>query len=363
MKPRLIICIDGLGFDLISEENTPFLHVFGKENYFSELETLFAFTGIEYCFFSGKNPDETDIWLEFSKESNSVFDSFLMRIFGVGKLRDYVAVLLQLMNNRTWMSGIYNIPKDKLKYFDTSAKKGLWELDFFRNKGIAFYKWPFFVTERKKKLIFKYEDDEERLQRLLSEKGKEVYYVQLMKVDKAIHKFGKESPEVRKTLKKTDLLLEKYVKSFLNENPEGEVFLWGDHSLADIKNYINLEKMLPKSREYLYFIEGTTACFWFKNEEIKKRVLESVKEEKRIKILNTKKAKSYKIPLSKKYGDLVIYVEKGNYFFPNFYQKNNKEKFMAMHGYPNDKELNGMVISNKKIPKKIKMAEMIKYIK
>jgi predicted AlkP superfamily pyrophosphatase or phosphodiesterase len=234
-------------------------------------------------------------------------------------------------------------------------------LDFFQGRKFSFYKWPFFVTEEKKKLIFKYENDEARLKRIFSEKGKEIYYTQLMKVDKTIHRFGKESIEVKKTLKNMDLLLEKYVKRFISENPEAEIFLWGDHSLANIKNYINIQEILPKNREYLCFIEGTTACFWFKNDEIKNKVLDSLKIDKRIKILNAQIAKKYKIPLSKKYGDLVAYVEKSNYFFPNYYQKKDKDKFKAMHGYPDDREMNGFFATNKKIKldKILKMNKVI----
>jgi len=362
MKPKLIICVDGLGFDLISKENTPFLYEFGKKGSISELETLFAFTGLEYCFFTGKNPDETNIWLEFSKEESSIFNSPLIKMLGFSKLKSYVGALLQLAHKRTWMSGLYNIPKKDLKYFDTSAKEGLWKLNFFKNKKFSFYKWPFFVTEEKEKLVFKYENDEERLKRILSEKKKDIYYVQLMKVDKTLHKFGKGSQEIKNTLNLMDRLLEKYVNIFISENPEAEIVLWGDHSLANIKNYINIQKMFPKSREYLSFIEGTTACFWFKNDKIKNSIINSIKGEKRIKILDSKSANKYKIPLDKKYGDLVLYLEKGDYFFPNYYQKKEKEKFFAMHGYPEDKEMNGAVISNKKLPKKLKMNEMVKYL-
>jgi predicted AlkP superfamily pyrophosphatase or phosphodiesterase len=362
MKSNLIVCIDGLGNDLISRENTPFLYEFGMKNSLSELQTLFAFTGIEYCFFSGKNPDETNLWLEFAKEENSIFNSPLIRWFGVGKLKSYLGAFIQLINKRTWMSGLYHIPKNKLKYFDTSAKEGLWKLDFFRNKSFSFYKWPFFVTEKRKKLVFRYENDDERMKRILSEKNKEIYYTQLMSIDKTLHRFGKGSPEIKRELKKIDKLIARYVKYFLSKNPEGDVFLWGDHSLANINNYIDIQKMLPKSREYLSFIEGTTACFWFKNERIKKRVIEALRRNKEIKLLNSAKAKEYHIPMSKKYGELVAYVEKGNYFFPNFYQKKQNEGFMAMHGYPDDLEMNGMIISNIKIPKRIKMSEAINYL-
>ena len=362
MKSKLIVCIDGLGRDLVSKENTPFLYEFGIKNSLSELETLFAFTGIEYCFFSGKNPDETNLWLEFAKEENSIFNSPLIKWFGIGKLKSYLGAMIQLVNKRTWMSGLYHIPKNKTKYFDTSAKEGLWKLDFFKNKSFSFYKWPFFVTEKKKKLIFKYENDEDRMKRILSEKNKEIYYTQLMSIDKTLHKFGKGSREINTELKKMDKLMEKYIQYFLSKNPDGEIFLWGDHSLANINNYIDIQKMLPKSREYLSFIEGTTACFWFKNEEIRKRIIEAIKRNREIKILDPVKAKEYHIPLSKKYGELVAYVKKGNYFFPNFYQKKGTEKFVAMHGYPDNKEMNGVVITNKKLPKKLKMNEAIKYL-
>ena len=50
---KIIICIDGLGKDLVSKENTPFLHDFGKKNYFSELKTLRADGVLVYC--NGKN--------------------------------------------------------------------------------------------------------------------------------------------------------------------------------------------------------------------------------------------------------------------------------------------------------------------
>ena len=146
----------------------------------------------------------------------------------------------------------------KLNYFDTAVKQGLLKSDFFQDKKFVVYKWPFFVVDGKKKLVFKYENDNERLWRLLNEKDKEIYYVQLMEIDKVIHKFGKESFEVRKVLKKVDKILKKFVRDF-----DGGIFIWSDHGFVDVKNYINIWKILPKKGNYLYFIAGTTAHFWF----------------------------------------------------------------------------------------------------
>jgi predicted AlkP superfamily pyrophosphatase or phosphodiesterase len=373
---KLIICIDGLGFDLISKENTPFLYKFGRENNLSVLKTFFAFTGIEYSFFMGNTPKENGIWLEFSKSKNSVFNNPLLKFFSFNKkLRTYLGALIQLSNKRTYISALHNIPAEKLKYFDSSAKEGLWKLPYFQEKAFSFYKWPFLITKsdyayasrntekrkrEKRKIIFKYESDDERLERLMKEGEKEVYYTQLMSIDKTIHKFGKNSKETREALFKIDKIIEKHLKKFLEENRNIEIIIWGDHGFADIKKYINLEGILPKRRDYLYFIAGTTASFWFKNTEVKKEITKILSKIKEGKILDLKAAEKYRIPFSKKYGDIVFYIKKGNYFFPNFYQREDREKFLAMHGYPDDKELDGFLITNvkEKVNKSLKINEI-----
>ena len=361
---KLIICLDGLGKDLISKKNTPFIYKFGKENYFSELATLFAFTGIEYSFFTGKSPAETKIWLEFVRSKNSIFDNILLKKLSFNKkLRTLAGILIQLIKKRSYLCALHNIPKEKLKYFDSKAKEGLWKLDFFQKRNFVFYKWPFFVLKKKgnekTKLILRYEKDEERLKRLLKEKEVDVYYTQLVEIDKAIHRFGKKSKKTEKILRKIDGVVAKYIKKFLKENEGAEIFLWSDHGFADIKDYINIRNKLPSKD--VFFIGGTTIHFWFNNKERKKAIQNILKKEK-IKILNEKDAQKYKIPLSKEYGDLIGYLKKGRYFFPNFYQEKETEKFKAMHGYPDDKELNGFLISNKKIPKKLNIFDVLKYL-
>lgn len=362
---RLILCIDGMGKDLVNSNDTPFLYKFGKENFFSELKTLFAFTGIEFCFFTAKTPRESGIWLEFKYDNNSVFNNFYLRNLSFGnKVRNYFGVLIQLANKRSWVSGLHNIPRDKLKYFDTSVRQNLWKLEYFKDKDYVFYKWPFFVTKEdgreNRKIIFNYESDDERLKRLLSY-DKEIYYTQLMNIDKTIHKHGKKSKETRFALKEMDNLVNDYVEEFLRKNKKGEVIIWSDHGFADISNYIDIESKLPKKSDYIYFIAGTTVSFWFKNYSIKKEIIDIVNKINGVKVLNEEDSVKYRIPFDRDYGDLIIYLDKGNYFFPNFYQKRISERFVAMHGYPDDKELNGFMISNVMIPSKLRIDEFIKY--
>ncbi|MBI2630423.1 alkaline phosphatase family protein [Candidatus Pacearchaeota archaeon] len=368
MAKKLIICIDGLGKDMLKEENMPFLCRFGKENYISELGTFFASAGIEQAFFSGKTPRESKIWLEFVRDENSIFNNFFLKFLSFSKkLRNYYAVFLERIHKRSWLSSLHNIPVSLIGKFDTSLKEGVWVLPFFQDKSFAVYKWPFFVEkdrEERGRMILSYESDEERLERLVKSKDKEGYYTQLMSIDKAVHKYGKKSEEVKEKLKEMDKLIERYVKRFLEENKDAEIIIWSDHGFADINNYIDLWKALPKRKDYIFFIAGTTASFWFESKETEAEVRKILSEIKGIKILDEKSAKKYNIPLLREYGELIAYVEKGSYFFPNFYQKNEKEKFKAMHIYPDDKELNGIIVMNKKIKKNnLKINEVLEIIK
>lgn len=365
LNRKLIVCIDGFGYDLISKEDTPFLYENKENGKLNRLETLFAFTGIEYNFFTGKTPEESKIWLEFSRTNSSIFRNYLIKFFSFNrKLKDYMGIILQLLSGRTYLCSLHNIPNKKIKYFDSSVAYGLWKLPFFQRKSFAFYKWPFFIIKRekeKRKIIFRYETDNERIKRLTKDKDLEIYYTQLMEVDKAIHKYGKKSERTKKILKKTDKLLEETSKRFIEENKNSEIIIWSDHGFADIKNYINLEMFLPKRKDYLYFIAGTTVSFWFKNDEVKKEIEKILSSLKQVKKLTNKEYKKYEIPASKQYGELVYFVNKGNYFFPNFYQKNIKERFNAMHGYPDDSELDGFILfenNGKKVNKNLKMKDI-----
>ena len=55
---------------------------------------------IEQSFFSGKTPVENKIWIEFKQSKKSIFDNLLIKFLPSNKLRDYYAVLLQIIKKR-----------------------------------------------------------------------------------------------------------------------------------------------------------------------------------------------------------------------------------------------------------------------
>jgi predicted AlkP superfamily pyrophosphatase or phosphodiesterase len=212
-------------------------------------------------------------------------------------------------------------------------------------------------------------DKKGRFKRLIEKKGFEIYYTQLMEIDKTVHKYGKISEKTQEILEKTDKLLGKITEKFLKQNKDSEVIIWSDHGFADIKNYIDVKKILPKRKDYLYFIAGTTVSFWFENENIKKEIEKKISQIKLLKKLTPKIARKYNIPLKEKYGESIYFLEKGNYLFPNFYQKSENEKFKAMHGYPDNSEMDGFILlsseqgkTGKKVKKNLKIKDIIRIL-
>jgi len=353
-KKQLIVCLDGLGYDQISKGNTPFLYGLKQKSKLIELETLYAWTGIEFSFFSGQMPEKHNIWFEFIRKDNSLFK--YVKPFGIfgRKMADYGAVAIQLLAGRTQLSKTYNIPFKLLDRFDTSATKNIWSLPFFKNKKYICYKWPFFVENGRTKLIFRHESDKERLKRLIDNlsDGIEIYYTQIVGLDKIIHQFSQHHWQTINKLKEIDKLAKEYYGKFLEYFPQGEVYYWSDHSFSDIKNYLDIQSIMPKSKDYLAFYGGTHISFWFDNKVIKNKIIKILSSIKEGYILTEEDRINQHIPLDTKHGQLIFAIKPNNFICPNYYQR-SKNDFVSMHGYDTrlfDK--NGILASNKKIEKR-----------
>ena len=156
MKKKLIICFDGIPYNMFSKENNPNLYSYSKKNYLAKLKTLFAFTGIEHSFFSGKYPDEHNVWLEhkYSPKTSPFkwqkYFSFLPR-----KFLNFITAGIEVLKGRKFISQIYDFPFKTLHNFDFSTTQGLWNRTLFKNKKYLCYQWPFLVKNNKIKLKFK----------------------------------------------------------------------------------------------------------------------------------------------------------------------------------------------------------------
>lgn len=354
MKKTFIICLDGLGYKEVCKNKTPFLYKFSKKNSLIRLKTLLAFTGIPSSFFSGKYPKDHNIWFEFKYSPKTSPFRWQKYFFFLGrKMLSYLTALKLYLSGRNFLTKLYNIPYKYMKYFDAGTTKNIWQFEPIKNKKYFCYKWPFLAKYNKIKLKLKYESDLERCNTLLKNISDkiDIYTVQLVGLDKIAHMYGTKHPEYIKKIKQLDLIMEKLIPILKKRIPHSNIILWSDHGFLDIKKEINLQEMLPKSKDYLAFYAGTTTSFWFKHDEIKKEIINLLSKIKEGHILTEKGRKKYKIPLSKEHGEIIFVMNPGNYIFPNFYQ--HEKPFKAMHGYaPNEADSDGILIINKKIKKK-----------
>jgi len=358
-RKTLIICLDAIGIDKISQSSTPFLYSLSKKFGKIELESPLSFTGTEFSFFSGKKPSQHNTWLEFKKTNQKSQFKIQKLRFLPRKMLNNLTILSQIISSKNFLAKIYNIPFDVLKQLSV-PEKNIWQLELFKNKKSICLKWPLLVINGRKKISFKRKDAERlKLIEKYFDKDYEIYCLQLVHADKAGHKFGAKSKQYYESIKNLDSLTEKTVKSFLGKNPESKVVLWSDHGMIDIKKYVNMNSF-PASA--FAFFGGTTASFWPKDKKEEAKIKSELNKLKFGKIIKNDEREKLGIPPGEEHGKIIFAMNSGNMIFPNYYESKN-EKFKAMHGFAPCKEQNGFLIINQKTKiKKAKMHEALRII-
>ena len=184
----LIIYLDAMPFRLFNKENTPFLYEFSKKGCGLRLKTLLAYTGIEHCFITGKEPDETGIWTEFCYNEKSRLKIFKYLPL-TRKVLNYLIALKLYLQGSKFLSKGYSIPKKFFDKFDVSIKHGLWENEFFQKNKFIYYGWPFFVKNNKAGLDIFTRADGYKVNKLINDYSDEIdlYFIHLVDLDKTMH--------------------------------------------------------------------------------------------------------------------------------------------------------------------------------
>ena len=132
---HLILLVDALGYDSITEKKMPQLYAIFRESYFGPLKTLLGYSnGIIPSIFSGKYQDEHGIWGVFKMSSTTspfdgptfypsfIFDRTLLTRYFANKMIFRRCKKLDLIPSGF---GTANIPVKILKNFDITMKKNL----------------------------------------------------------------------------------------------------------------------------------------------------------------------------------------------------------------------------------------------
>jgi len=253
----------------------PYLSSLTKKFQWGELEMPIGHEGGMDIFFSG-NSDK--IALFYRKENSSLsflrYFSFLERFGKIGRFAIDCIVNLPRFLKGYELFRTGNIPLKRLCKFEFSVNKPPYKI-----KGV---KYSYFRD-----------------------------------LDSMGHKYGTDSPEVIKAIKKVDKKL-----SGLNFD-----IILSDHGMADIKKIISV----PETENC--FIDSDMARYWGEKPKF------SSKDGKWIRWEN------------KAYGDYIFLANEGVLILPNYWQGNKLVK--AMHGYnPKSKDMKAFYIIKKEGRKK-----------
>ncbi len=364
----LVICIDAFRKDYINSEFTPFL------NNFNEKRTLipsFEY-GVSSNFLTGKLPVDNDLWVNFRKSDDSIYRKLCF--MKNKKLIELSANMLRFLRKEYFLSGVYEIPFTMLKFFDVQLKRNPYQVNSLKNKTFfdilnnkkkkyLVIDYPYIVTNKSLRIYPFLKKDEKISKKMIKSFSDEInfYYCHLQSIDYLGHKYGPLSKITLKRVQEIDAIIKELVSSFLKKFPDGNIFLFSDHGMVEVKGYVNLEKT-KKYCEY-YFFDSTIARFWPKNKKEREKLIMHLKKIKCGRILNENDEKKLGINFShNEFGELFFVLNPGFVIHPDFFHKN---KVKGMHTYyKNCKENNGFLITNTKIKiNNIKMIDLHKLIK
>lgn len=346
----LAIFIDALNPKYI--EDMPYLKSLKKNSLFGELEIPMAFTGISASFFTGLNPDKHGIMdlFNLSKERQGIQNKYLVNF-------------LRLIQGKRFFYTPLSIEKKRATYFQPCLEKTwpqrnclkqqtLFDILEKNKKSFISIDWPNYFLNRNGSIFIS--NSHRNILKLTKKSLSRVNFILTHFLDLEIaHKIDKNSREFKTKLKEID----KDVRE-LCENYNGDILIFSDHTMNDVKKEIDIEKKISKLNlnfgyDLIYFIGSTIIRFWFKNKTAEKKVIKMLKEIKDGRII---KEKEFNLP---KIADTIFSANTGTVFWPNFFLR--KMHYKAMHGWNPKKKENKTfyLIKSKRITAEKKNAKTI----
>lgn len=352
-KTVLAILIDGLRYDFISEETTPYLSSLANEGIRGELVPPLTFS-FHPIWFAGLYPQESGYWLSPVYSPHSSPWRFLPSVVAIDdKLPRFrklcnmlIAKLFGVKENIA-----LETPLRLARYFDYPEKKLPWDpsylphhvtlFDILRKKHL---KWLFIGSPTHDvRTRSVYDEFKRKISKAFS-----FIWLHFGEVDWFGHEFGPSSHEVMIKLNKIDTVISKIIKISESIFEELNILVFGDHGMVSIQKVVNINNLLKHSglklyKDYIYFLGATTARFWFKNQKARKIIEEILGSIRDGVILSDYQQRTLKCKFKhKKFGELIFVARPHVIFYPNFF---NSKVPRGMHGYlPDVKENHAALI-------------------
>ncbi|MFQ6080474.1 MAG: alkaline phosphatase family protein [Candidatus Bathyarchaeia archaeon] len=362
--PRvLVVLIDAFRYDYLSDSLTPFLRSLAKQGFCAPLQPILGYSdAIRATIFTGTYPDVHGYWIKYSfRPENSPFN-FLKNLKFFDHIPDNLAKrafrfalsimlgeAIALKHNCSAISAD-NIPFGIAPFFDATLRKDMISLGAFGNVPSLFdvlvkhdilfgLVSSMILRDKLGKRALKV------LKRL--RQNTQFIFVYLDHLDFAAHRYGISSRRFRCILRYIDALIEDIITT-VEKRFDGEFLfiIFSDHGMAEVKKFINFEKMIFDKRfgkDYIFFLDSTMVRIWYLNEAVKEEIRERFSKLPYGSFLSQGERASLRISFNQRYyGDDVYLLKPGYSIFPDFM---SWLKPRAMHAYhPNHRSQLGIFI-------------------
>ncbi|MDF7825423.1 alkaline phosphatase family protein [Pontiellaceae bacterium B12227] len=351
-KTTVMIHVDALRHDYVTPEDMPFLHSLAETGISSDLIAPFGFEP-DGAYLTGREPEDYEggVHFVYSPETSPYgflrhFPSFMDKLgpyISFGFRRYFVEKLIRKFAptaRQRKQTYVGRIPFNQLPKFDLCEQEYAYEkgalnglttiYDLLRGAG---KKWFFHGAPQYPVRI------DPVVERACSEIDGSFDFIFLFIADLDVvgHEYGADSPERRTCARKVDEGLKKMHEHICSKYVTVDFLAFGDHGMIDVKAGVDVKAQLKKNpfkpgRDYTVFLDSTFARFWFHNEAARKPIEDLLNTLEGGSVISEQERDKYSIHWkTRKFGDLIWWVDEGYVVHPDYWHFRGMKK--GMHGY------------------------------
>lgn len=363
----LMILVDALSSEYMTEENLPFLYRWKDQC--SYVKAIHASCG--YCerseVFTGMYPNTSGNFTAIgyndkpSEYNNKIILKGMETLEKLSKKNTRRLFNIYSKLTKKQMLGYYipfqilsrfHLTEDEMEHSENDAFKG--ESVFsLMNKNSMRYTLDVFTSLGHGVAI----SDEERIERAKKLIREDYDFIPLYigSIDAMGHRYAGNDEKMKKYLLIVDSLIQGLIKECNATDKDINIMVLGDHGMEIVEETVDFadavkDISLELYEDYFYFLDSTIARVWCKD-QYKEQIEEHVNKKLHGKgfWIDDKLAARYHIPFGKDrtYGDLIWCTETGKLLFPDFFNRNIDK---GMHGYakPSERGKGLCIFTNRK---------------
>ncbi|HDL85587.1 MAG TPA: hypothetical protein ENH11_04550, partial [Candidatus Acetothermia bacterium] len=348
-KTVLMIMVDALRHDFITDDDAPFLYELAKRGACGALVPPFGFEP-DAAYLAGLDPDQCNGGAQYWRKPGDrlFYLTSLFRLLHLVPLprwrrlvRHALRLTAQVMSPNALtrhMASSAQIPLDILEQFSTPMTNLACDpgfaptptvFDALRARGGQWYfhGYPAYKVHTA-----------DVVERYLSEEcgGNDLAYLFFGDLDGVGHRRGPRSVARRDQLRMLDAGLRRIYEHARVNYEVVDLLVFGDHGMVDVTRHVDMRQTIRKAnlnrRNATYFLDSTMARFWTADADRRKRLLNLLSKQDGGHVLSDAECKQHRIRYPHNYfGDIIFAVEDGALIHPSFYEAESAPK--GMHGY------------------------------